>query len=156
MVIFLQFQVGDAVQARWVNGKYYPATVKVIDNLCMQLTHIVTADTMLSILLGDKATVQFQDNVEHTLLLKDIRAQKVCTSNELKQFNLFSCRNQISSQSGLNYNRKLRGVRIGTRPWRENQELRSELLQNLTLLVRAPSSYLFLARRLDLKTMLVK
>ena len=70
------------MQAHWVNGKYYPATVKVIDNLCMLLTRVVEAVTMLFATLGDKATVQFQDNVEHVVLLKDIRSQKVCTASK--------------------------------------------------------------------------
>ncbi|XP_065897945.1 PHD finger protein 20-like isoform X2 [Dysidea avara] len=54
-----KFQVGEYVQARWLDGKYYPAVVKVIDNLC------------------DKGTVQFyQDGIEHIVSLQDIRPQK--------------------------------------------------------------------------------
>lgn len=73
------------MQARWVNGKYYPATVKVIDNLCMEFTNVVKVVKVVTIrftLLGDKATVLFQDNVEHVVLLKDIRAQKVCFASK--------------------------------------------------------------------------
>lgn len=41
------------------------------------------------LLLANKATVQFQDNVEHTVLLKDIRPQKVSVYS--KQLVLYFC-----------------------------------------------------------------
>ena len=65
-------------------------------------------------------TVQFQDNVEHTVVLKDIRPQKVCVSYKQLKYVLFSCRNQISSLNGPSCNKKLKNVRAGTKIWREN------------------------------------
>ena len=46
-----------------------------VNSCCRSCYHAFAA-------LGDKATVQFQDNVEHVVLLKDIRSQKVCTANK--------------------------------------------------------------------------
>lgn len=108
------------------------------------------------LLSGDKATVQFQDNVEHTVLLKDIRPQKVCITNRKITILLFHCRNRISSLSGQSYNKKLKNVRTDILPWQENQEPRKGPMQSLTLPVRAPSNQALPARSLNLKVMMEK
>ena len=100
--------------------------------------------------------MQFQDNVEHSVLLKDIRPQKVCIANRKIAILLFPFRNQISSLSGQSYNKKLKNVRIDILPWRENQGPRKGPMQSLTPLVRAPSNQVLPARSPNLKVMMEK